>query len=98
MRPGFWQKCRVCFRWCRISVLLAVLAVLCAVIWFNKIGLPDFLKTRLIATLHERGVDLEFSRMRLRFSRGIVAENVRLGGATATNSPPVTEIGTNRAV
>ena len=25
MRPGFWRKCRVCFRWCRISVLLLVL-------------------------------------------------------------------------
>ncbi len=80
MRSGFWRKCRVCFRWCRISAWLLLLAAVCAVLWFNRIGLPDFLKTRLVATLHERGVELEFSRMRLRFERGIVAENVRIGG------------------
>jgi hypothetical protein len=81
MRSGLWHKCRVYFRWCRISLWLVVLAALCAIIWFNQIGLPDFLKTRLVATLRERGVELEFSRMRLRFVRGIVAENVRIGGA-----------------
>ena len=90
MRPGFWRKCRVCFRWCRISVWLLVLAAVCAVAWFNRIGLPDFLKTRLVATLHERGVELEFSRMRLRFGRGIVAENVRIGGAQTSANPSLT--------
>ena len=84
MRPGFWHKCRVGFRWCRISLWLVVLTALCAVVWVNKIGLPDFLKTRLVATLHERGINLEFSRMRLHFVRGIVAENVRIGGTRAT--------------
>ena len=87
MRLGFWRKCRVCFRWLRISAWLLVLATLVALVWFNQIGLPDFLKTRLVATLHEHGVDLEFSRLRLRFDSGIVAENVRLGDAQATNSP-----------
>ena len=58
---------------------LAILAALCAVIWLNQVGLPDFLKTRLVTTLRERGIDLEFSRVRLRFTRGIVAENVRIG-------------------
>src|SRR5450432_2079093 len=89
MRPGFWHKCRVSFRWCRISLWLVVLAALCAVIWLNRVGLPDLLKTRLVATLHERGINLEFSRMRLRFARGIVAENVRIGG-TQTAGPALT--------
>jgi hypothetical protein len=83
MRSGFWRKCRVCFRWCRISVWLVVLAAICGVLWLNRIGLPDFLKTRLLATLHERGIELSFTRMRLRFDHGIVAENVRIGGAQA---------------
>lgn len=87
MRPGFWRKCRVCFRWLRISAWLVLLAAICAVLWLNRVGLPDFLKTRLVATLHERGVELEFSRMRLRFERGIVAENVRIGGAQTNGSP-----------
>ena len=89
MRPGFWHKCRVGFRWCRISLWLVVLAGLCAVLWVNKIGLPDFLKARLVATLHERGINLEFSRMRLHFVRGIVAEQVRIGG-TRTAGPVLT--------
>jgi hypothetical protein len=90
MRSGFWRKCRVGFRWCRISVLLLVLAAVCALVWFNQIGLPNFLKTRLVATLHERGIELEFSRMRLRFGRGIVAENVRIGGGKISANPTLT--------
>ena len=89
MRPGFWHKCRVGFRWCRISLWLVVLTVLCAVVWLNQVGLPDFLKTRLVAALHGQGIDLEFSRMRLRFERGIVAENVRLSAAQV-NGPYLT--------
>jgi hypothetical protein len=87
MRSGFWRKCRVCFRWCRISAWLVVLVALCALVWVNQIGLPDFLKTRLVATLRERGVDLQFNRMRLRFGHGIVAENVRIGGAQVAGNP-----------
>ena len=82
MRSGFWRKCRVCFRWCRIVVWLLLLVLLCALIRFNRVGLPDFLKTRLVATLHSRGVELEFSRLRLHL-RGLVAENVRIGGQSA---------------
>jgi hypothetical protein len=91
MRPGFWRNCRVGFRWCRFSAWLLALAVIGAVGWLNRIGLPDFLKTRLVATLHERGVNLEFSRMRLRFERGIVVENVRVGAAQDSN--PVLTLG-----
>jgi hypothetical protein len=90
MRSGFWRKCRVGFRWCRISVWLLVLAVVCSAAWFNRIGLPDFLKTRLVADLHERGIELEFSRMRLRFERGIVVENVRIGHSQIPASPVLT--------
>ncbi|MEI9863820.1 MAG: hypothetical protein WDN00_04550 [Limisphaerales bacterium] len=78
------------FRWCRITLWLVILSVLCAILWFNQVGLPDFLKTRLVATLHERGVNLEFSRMRLHFIRGLVAENVRIGGKPLGNDPVLT--------
>jgi hypothetical protein len=85
MRRGFWHKCRVGFRWFRIFLWLLVLAVLCAVVWVNQVGLPEFLKTRLVATLRQHGVELEFTRMRLRFDRGIVAENVRVGGGSRSD-------------
>lgn len=83
--PGFWRKCRIAFRCVRITAWTCALAVLALFLWFNRIGLPDFLKSRLVATLHEHGLDLEFSRMRLNLVHGIVADNVSLG-----------EVGTNR--
>ncbi len=86
--PGFWRKCRITFRWLRIAVWLLVLAVLAGFIWCNRVGLPDFLKTRLVGTLHERGVELEFSRMRLSLIKGIVADNVSVG--TGRNSGAAT--------
>ena len=63
-KTGFWRKCRIVFTCARFAVWAGVLLVLAAVAWFNLVGLPGFLKTRLIAALHERGVQLEFSRMR----------------------------------
>jgi hypothetical protein len=84
---GFWRKCRIGFRWFRIATLLAVLALVCAFVWLNRIGLPDFLKRPLVEKLHARGVELEFTRLRLRFVRGLVAENVRLGHAATPDSP-----------
>jgi hypothetical protein len=87
LHPGFWRKCRTGFRWCRITVLCAVLALICAFVWLNRIGLPDFLKTRLVQTLHARGIELEFSRMRLSVVRGLVADNVRIGDAENPGNP-----------
>ena len=86
---AFWRKCRIAFRCLRFAVWLLALVVLVSFGWFNLVGLPNFLKTRLTATLHERGVELEFSRMRLRLVHGFVAENVRLGGKNP-NQPVLT--------
>jgi hypothetical protein len=87
LQPDFWRKCRVGFRWCRITVLSVVLVLVCAFVWFNRIGLPDFLKTRFVQALHSRGIELEFSRMRLRVVRGLVADNVRIGDAKTPGGP-----------
>lgn len=66
---------RLMFRWSRIAVWLLLLAIIVAVIYVNSIGLPSFLKEPLLAELRERGWDVEFSRMRWRWFRGIVIEN-----------------------
>ncbi|HEY3148681.1 MAG TPA: hypothetical protein VGJ75_20135, partial [Dongiaceae bacterium] len=66
------------FRWGRITVLLLVLATLMAGLFLNKVGLPEFLKRRLVAQMRARGWEVEFSRMRLRWYRGIVAEDLQL--------------------
>ena len=60
----FWRKCRTTLRWCRIALWLVVLLGLCLIIRLNHVGLPDFLKTRLVTALREDGVKLEFSRSR----------------------------------
>jgi hypothetical protein len=88
--PGFWRKCRITFRWLRFTAWFVVLVLLGSLAWFNLVGLPDLLKVRLVATLHERGVDLEFSRMRLRFVHGFVMENVRIGHASDSARPSFT--------
>ncbi len=87
MQSGFWRKCRVCIRWLRRAALVAVLAAICAFLWFNRVGLPDFLKRRLVDSLHARGVELQFDRMRLSLVNGLVAENVRIGHAAGPDSP-----------
>jgi len=87
MRLKFWRTCRVCFRWCRVSLLLLILAAAWVLLWFNLVGLPTFLKEPLLANLQQRGIHVEFSRMRLRMRRGIVAENVRVGDAQNPDQP-----------
>ena len=86
-KPGFWRKCRFAFRCARFTIWGVVLALLLALAWLNLIGLPGFLKTRLVRALQQRGVQLEFSRMRLRFVHGLVCDNVRLGGAQGSGDP-----------
>jgi len=66
------------FRWCRRSTYGVMLALLGLLVWVNQIGLPGFIKTPLVARLRDRGLTLEFERLRLRLTRGIVAENVDL--------------------
>src|SRR5678815_1851484 len=75
----FWRTCRVCFRWFRISVWLLVLLALASLLYVNQVGLPYFVKDPLLDKLRARGVDLQFSRLRLRWDQGIVAENVHFG-------------------
>ena len=89
-KRGFWRTCRVYFRRVRITVWLLILALLGALLYLNQIGLPDFAKKPLLENLRARGLDLQFSRLRLSWYRGIVAENVRFGRADEPLSPELT--------
>jgi len=79
----FWIKWRIRFRLCRIAVLLFLLALVCAVLYLNQIGLPDFLKKPLVDALRQRGIALQFVRLRWNPIHGLVADNVRVGGETS---------------
>ena len=83
-----WRRCRIAFRVCRITVLLVVLLVVAVGVYLNQVGLPGFIKRPLLEKLHARGVDLQFSRLRLRWRRGIVADDVRFGQAHPESGAP----------
>ena len=70
--------------WALLLLLLAAFA------WVNHKGLPEFLKTRLVAALRQRGVELEFTRMRLHYYHGLVCDNVRVGAADDAAGPVLT--------
>lgn len=87
MQTGFWRKCRVCVRWLRWTALVAVVALIGALVWFNRVGLPDFLKQRLVEKLREQGIELNFVRLRLSPVRGLIAQNVSIGKAATPGGP-----------
>lgn len=83
----FWRICRVYFRRFRIAVWLAILILVAAFTYLNQVGLPGFVKKPLIENLRSRGLDVSFSRLRLRWYRGLVAENVRFVRSDELLSP-----------
>ncbi|MDB6031889.1 MAG: hypothetical protein JWM16_2227 [Verrucomicrobiales bacterium] len=80
---------RLCFRCFRIFILLILLTIVTALFFLNKVGLPDFIKARVIAQLRSKGWDANFSRLRLRFYRGVVAEQLYLERADRQPGPHV---------
>jgi hypothetical protein len=86
----FWRTARIYFRRFRITVWLLILILFGGLIYLNQIGLPDFVKTPLLDNLRARGLDLRFSRLRLSWYHGIVAENARFGQADEPLSPHLT--------
>jgi hypothetical protein len=77
--PSRWPKWRRAARWLRISLLTALFLAVAVFSYLNQIGLPDFIKDRLLAELRARGFNAQFTRLRLTWFRGIVAEEVQLG-------------------
>lgn len=89
-KPRGWQRFRVIFRRCRITVWLVILAVVSALLYLNCVGLPGFIQRPILEKLHARGLDLQFSRLRWHPSQGIVAENVFFGRTNDIESPQLT--------
>ena len=89
-KPRGWKRFRVIFRRCRITMLVIILALVGFVLYLDRVGLPDFIKNPLVEKLHERGLDLQFSRLRWRITHGIIAENVFFGRTNDVASPQLT--------
>ena len=77
----------VAFRWCRICVWLVVLAVVAALAYLHLVGLPNFVKVRLLQAMRERGMNAQFSGARLGWSHEVLVENVSFGQANAPLTP-----------
>src|ERR1051325_2469845 len=74
------------FRWCRISVLLVVLALLSLLLWSNFGHIPAFITAAVKKELRRTHVALDFKRLHLSGFRRVIAEDLRIG-EIATNSP-----------
>src|SRR5262245_38750574 len=86
-KSRLWRACRIYFRRFRICAWLGIFVVVCGLAYLNQIGLPDFAKRPLLEKLRSLGVDLRFSRLRLSWYRGIVAENVLFGQTNVVRGP-----------
>src|SRR5262249_24496870 len=86
-KRGFWLIWRLYFRRFRIAVWFLLFVLLSILVYLNQVGLPGFVKRPILQKLHDRGLDLQFSRIRLRWYQGIVADNVRFEQADEPLSP-----------
>ncbi len=80
-----WRVFFSVFKWCRVAVLLVLLSALVLGIFLNRVGLPAWVKQRIVVQMRKVGWEIEFSRMRLRWYRGIVAEDLQF---RRTNDAP----------
>ncbi|MFO1513076.1 MAG: AsmA-like C-terminal region-containing protein [Verrucomicrobiota bacterium] len=83
----FWRLCRIYFRRFRISIWVVTIIVLSAVLYLNRVGLPDFVKRPLVNKLRESGVALEFAQLRWHWGDGFVAHGVSFGSMNEPAAP-----------
>ena len=70
---------KTCVRVLRVTLLTLVILIVGCLIYLSQIGLPPSLQEQLTARLRQQGWEVQFSKMRLSFSRlGVVAENLYL--------------------
>jgi hypothetical protein len=76
-KSRYWRICKRAFRWFRIVLLLFILLAVILGIYLNQVGLPGFVKTTIISKLQDKGITLDFERLRFRWFEGLVAESQR---------------------
>jgi hypothetical protein len=83
----FWRLCRIYFRRFRISIWVVTIIVLSAILYLNRVGLPEFVKRPLVNKLRESGIALEFAQLRWHWGDGIVAHSVSFGSMNEPAAP-----------
>ena len=85
----FWLGCRWCVRGVRVAGLLTLLAGTIGFVWFNSVGLPNFLKAMVQEELKERGLEVQFQRMYWKWFQGIVTEDLTIGPSDGKIGPSI---------
>src|SRR5258708_2948211 len=75
------------FRFVRMALVVLLLFALVLGLFLNKVGLPEFVKNRVIAQARASGLAVEFSRLRLLWYRGVVAENLHVQSTNEMAGP-----------
>lgn len=73
-----------------MGVLLLVLAGILLALYLHRIGVPEPFKAMVVSALLDRGMTIEFERLRLHWYRGLVADRVR-GRETGSPEAPHVE-------
>ena len=82
-----WRAFFTTFKWCRVAVLLLLLTVIVLGLFLNHVGLPGWLERRIEDQFRASGWELKFSKLRLRWYRGIVAEGLQLQRTNTVSGP-----------
>jgi len=82
-----WRIFFTTFKWCRIAALLFFLVAIILGLFLDHVGLPGWLERRVENQLRANGWEMKCSRLRLRWYRGIVAEDLQLQRTDAGKSP-----------
>ena len=75
------------FKWCRVSLLLLLFVVIIIGLFLNRVGLPAWLERRVEEQFRASGWEVKFSRLRLHWYNGIVAEDLHLQRTNAMRGP-----------
>ena len=85
-----WNTIRRVFRRVRIAAWAIAFLIIFALLYFNLVGLPGFIKRPLQEKLRARGIELDFKNLRLSWYRGLVAYDVSFGQTQDATAPRLT--------
>ncbi len=75
-KPGARGWGRHCFRWSVRVLVASFLSLTLAVTYVHEIGFPGWIRQPVLDQLRENSLAAEFGRLRWRFHRGLVAEDL----------------------
>lgn len=84
---AFWRLARLWFRRFRVTCWLLLLLLLVTLIYLHQVGVPGPFRRAVVKSFAAEGVSLEFSRLRLSWYKGVLAEQVRIRPSTDAPAP-----------